>query len=110
MTNQSIKPNLTPTMMGMVPYREAAHCAEVILASCPEAVRLPIMTGSFRWALEGIPLLSFNSQKKCVIMLPPEENEEKLLEFYDRIEQDDLDYFPNPACRPVPGIGRGPWR
>ena len=98
MASQAPLPSFTPTMMATVPYREAAHCADIVLASCPQAARLPVMSGAFRWAMEGIPLIYFNREKKSIVMKPPEENEEQLLEFYDHVENDDLDYFATTAA------------
>ena len=67
--------------------------ARLIMNHCPEAPRLPIMTRSFRWMYEGLPCLHLDHEKKQVYMLPPKEREAEVLEFYDRVEADDLDYF-----------------
>jgi len=80
-------------MMAAVPYRDMNRAADIILKCFPEAPCLPIMTRSLRWMFEGIPCLIIDREKKQVRMAPPEERESEVIEFYERIEQDDLDYF-----------------
>ena len=93
MKEKQPRPFFAATMMSTVPYRDAAKTAEIILKSCPQAPRLPIMTRSFRWLYEGIPCLILDREKKRVFMAPPEQREAEVLEFYDRVENDDLEYF-----------------
>ncbi|MBW1643481.1 MAG: hypothetical protein JRJ39_09785 [Deltaproteobacteria bacterium] len=93
MNNSFKKPNFTPTMMAAVPYRDMDRAADVILKCFPEAPCLPIMTRSLRWMFEGIPCLIIDREKKQVLMSPPEERESEVIEFYERVEKDDLDYF-----------------
>ncbi len=87
------KPNFAATALSSVPYRDTAHCVQVILENFSEAPFLPVMTRSMRYQMEGLPCLIFNREKKVITMAPPEEREEELLAFYDRVEQGDLDYF-----------------
>jgi hypothetical protein len=87
------KPCFTGTMMGAVPYREMERAVEVILECLPEAPSLPIMTRGTRWMLEGIPCLVFDRERRIVYFDLSTEREGEILEFYDRIEDDDLDYF-----------------
>lgn len=98
MTKDAIRPNLAATMMAAVPFRDPQLTARIILDNCPEAPRLPIMTRSFRWLYEGVPCLHLDKKKKQVYMLPPEEREEEVLAFYERVEADDLDYFATTAA------------
>jgi len=87
------KPCFAATMMGAVPYRELERAASVILECLPEAPSLPVMTRSIRWMVEGIPCLVFDREKKVVRFDLSTEREGEILEFYERIEADDLDYF-----------------
>jgi hypothetical protein len=87
------KPYLTATMMAAVPYRDVERAGAVILENFPEAPCLPVMTRSIRWMLEGVPCLLFDREKRQIYMVPPEEREDELLEFYSSYEQGDLDYF-----------------
>lgn len=80
-------------MMGAVPYRDVAHAAEVILKNFPSAPRIPIMTRSIRWMLEGIPGIVIDREKKQVFMVPPEERADEVIDFYERVENEDLDHF-----------------
>jgi len=93
MKNRFQKPKFAASGIAAVPYRDKAHCVQVILENFPEAPFLPVMTRGIRWMLEGIPCLVINREKKRITMAPPEEREEELLEFYDRVEQGDLNYF-----------------
>lgn len=87
------KPNFAATMMAAVPYRDITKAGRVILENFPEAPCLPVMTRSMRWLLEGVPCLVIDRKQKQIFMVPPEEREEELLEFYSRYDQGDLDYF-----------------
>jgi hypothetical protein len=87
------KPCFAGTMMGAVPYREMDRASQIILECFPEAPCLPIMTRSTRWMLEGIPCLVFDRERRIVYFDLSTEREGEILEFYDRIEADDLDYF-----------------
>ncbi len=87
------KPCFAGTMMGAVPYREMDRASEVILKCLPEAPSLPIMTRGIRWMLEGIPCLVFDRERRIVYFDLSTEREGEILDFYDRIEADDLDYF-----------------
>lgn len=87
------KPCFAATMMGAVPYREMDRAAEIILECFPEAPCLPNMTRSIRWMLEGIPCLVFDQERRIVYFDLSGEREGEILEFYDRIEADDLEYF-----------------
>lgn len=91
------KPCFAATMMGAVPYRELERAATVILDCLPEAPSLPIMTRSIRWMLEGIPCLVFDREKRVVRFDLSTEREGEILEFYERLEADDLDYFATTA-------------
>jgi intein/homing endonuclease len=87
------RPEFAATMMGAVPYRDMEYAANVILEKFPEAPRIPIMTRSIRWMLEGVPCIQINREKSQIIMVPPEEREEDVVNFYERVEREDLDYF-----------------
>ena len=86
-------PEFAATMMGAVPYRDVEYAADVILKNFPEAPRLPIMTRSIRWMLQGLPCIEINREKGQILMVPPEEREEDVLAFYESVEGEDLDYF-----------------
>ena len=87
------KPNFTATMLANVPYKDMERTAEVIMKYFPEAPCLPVTTRSMRWLLEGIPCLIFDREKRSVFLDPSPEREHELIEFYERYEQQDLDYF-----------------
>ncbi len=93
MAESRIRPCFAATMMASVPIRDVSQMVRLILDHCPQAPRLPIMTRSFRWMYEGLPCLHLDHGKKQAYMVPPEEREAEVLEFYDRVEADDLDYF-----------------
>jgi len=86
-------PEFAATMMGAVPYRDMDYAADVILKNFPEAPRIPIMTRSIRWMLEGLPCIEINREKGQIIMVPPEEREGDVVDFYERVESEDLDFF-----------------
>lgn len=86
-------PNFTGTMMGFVPYRDMERALRVILDNFPEAPCLPVMTRSIKWMLEGIPCVVIDRKKRQILLDPSPEREHELIEFYDRYEQQDLDYF-----------------
>ncbi len=93
----SEKPRFAATMMGAVPYREMDRAVEIILECFPEAPSLPIMTRSTRWMLEGIPCLVFDRERRIVYFDLSTEREGEILDFYDHIEADDLEYFATTA-------------
>lgn len=93
MPEHNIRPCFAATMMASIPFRDIELTTRLILDHCPEAPRLPIMTRSFRWMYEGLPCLHLDREKKQAYMMPPEERESEVLEFYDRVEADDLDFF-----------------
>jgi len=87
------RPCFAATMMGVTPYRDIDHAARSILKYLPEAPCLPALTRSIRWMLEGLPCLVFDRVKKNVYFDLSTEREPEIIEFYDRYEADDLDYF-----------------
>jgi hypothetical protein len=87
------RPFFAATSLTMVPFRDMAKTARLILENMPEAPVLPVMTRSYRWLLEGFPCLVIDPEKRTVSMAPPEQREAEVLEFYDRVEKDDLDHF-----------------
>lgn len=87
------KPCFTPTMMAAVPYRDMQHAADIILTCFPEAPCLPVLTRSVRWLLEGIPCLLLDRKRRSIYFDLSTERESELLEFYERYEANDLDYF-----------------
>jgi len=93
MPESSIRPCFAATMMASVPFRDVSQMARLIMDHCPEAPRLPIMTRSFRWLYEGLPCLHLDGEKKQAYMLPPEDREAEILEFYERVEADDVNSF-----------------
>jgi hypothetical protein len=87
------KPHFAATMIAAVPYRDIQKTIQVILDNFPEAPCLPSLTLNIRWMLEGIPCLVFDRVKRRVFLDPSPEREQELIEFYDRYEAQDLDYF-----------------
>jgi hypothetical protein len=93
MEKSMLRPEFTATMMGAVPYRDIDYATDVILKNFPVAPRIPIMTMSIRWVLEGIPCVKIDRKKKTILMVPPEEREEEVLSFYESVENDNLAHF-----------------
>ena len=87
------KPQFAATMMGAVPYRNIDYTAQVILKNFPEAPRIPLLTRSIRYMIEGLPCMLIDREKRRILMVPPEEREEEVIEFYERVENEDLDFF-----------------
>ena len=87
------KPRFAATMLGMVPYESMEKTAEVVFEHFPEAIRLPLVTRSFEWISEGMPCLEVDWGKSEAVMVPPEEREQEVIEFYEKCEQEDLDHF-----------------
>jgi hypothetical protein len=80
-------------MLGGVPYETMDRAAEVMFKHFPETLRLPVLTRSFEWISEGVPCLEVDWETSAFLMVPPEEREEEVVEFYEKVEQDDLDHF-----------------
>ena len=93
MPEKNVKPNFAATMMASIPHRDTERAIETILTNFPEAPCLPVMTRSIRWLLEGIPCVVIDREKRQIFLDPSPERENEILEFYDRYEQEDLDYF-----------------
>ena len=93
MTKKIQKPNFAATMMGAVPYRDTERALDAIIGNFPEAPCLPVMTRGIRWVLEGIPCVVINREKHEILLDASPERENEIIEFYDRVESDDLDYF-----------------
>jgi len=87
------KPCFAATAMGVAPYRDVGHAARTILKCLPEAPCLPALTRSIRWMLEGLPCLVFDRKRRMVYFDLSTEREVEIIEFYDRYEAEDLDYF-----------------
>jgi len=87
------KPNFTATNMGNVPYRESQDAVHSVLQYFPEAPRLPVTSRTMKWLIEGFPCLVFDRKRRQVLMDPSPEREAEIIEFYDRYESNDLDYF-----------------
>ncbi|MFP4194939.1 MAG: hypothetical protein ACLFRO_08355 [Desulfobacterales bacterium] len=87
------KPCFAATSMAFLPHRDATRAVEVIVDNFPEAPCLPVLSRSIRHMLEGIPCVVFDREKKQVFLDPSPEREDEILEFYDRVENNDLDAF-----------------
>lgn len=87
------KPFFSATSMAFMPHKDVQRAVDVILENFPVAPCLPVLSRSIKHMLEGIPCLVFDRVKKQVLLDPSPERESELLEFYDRVEADDLDAF-----------------
>ncbi len=88
-----VRPRLAASMLGGVPYETMDKAVEVMYEHFPETLRLPVLTRSFEWISEGVPCLQVDWEKGDFLMVPPEEREQEVIEFYEKVEQGDLDYF-----------------
>jgi hypothetical protein len=87
------RPKFAATMMAMVPYETMEKTAEVMFEHFPETICLPQVTRTFEWISEGMACLDSDWEKSDLLMVPPEEREQEVIEFYEKVEQEDLDYF-----------------
>lgn len=87
------KPCFAATSMAFLPHRDPGRAVDVIVENFPEAPCLPVLSRSIRHMLEGIPCLVFDREKKQVFLDPSPEREKEILEFYDRVERQDLEAF-----------------
>lgn len=87
------RPRFSATLLSMVPYETMEKTAEVVLEHFPETLRLPVVTRSFEWISEGMPCLEADWEKGEFLMVPPEEREQEVIEFYEKVEREDLDSF-----------------
>ena len=89
----AFQPRFMATHLAAVPQRDSKQVCRLILDHFPEAPCLPRLTRSTRMYLEGMPCLVIDSERgKLSFDLSPE-REHELLEFYERVIADDVDYF-----------------
>lgn len=89
----TFKPQFMATHLAAVPQRDSKQVCRLILDHFPEAPCLPRLTRSTRMYLEGMPCLVIDSERgKLSFDLSPE-REHELLEFYEHVLADDVDYF-----------------
>jgi hypothetical protein len=79
--------------MAFLPHRDLERAVSLILENFPEAPCLPALSRSIRHMLEGLPCLVFDREKKRVLLDPGPEREAEIIEFYERVEADDLEAF-----------------
>ncbi|MFW6082034.1 MAG: hypothetical protein ACOC7W_08975 [Desulfosalsimonas sp.] len=87
------KPCFAATSMAFLPHRDTTAAVDAILKNFPEAPCLPVLSRSIRHMLEGLPALVFDRQKKQVRLDPSPEREKEIIEFYDNVENNNLDAF-----------------
>jgi hypothetical protein len=81
------------THLAAMPHRDPTQACRVILQYFQEAPAIPRLTRSTRMYLEGIPCLVVDSEKRRLWFDISPQREKELLEFYERYEADDVDYF-----------------
>jgi hypothetical protein len=81
------------THLSAMPHRDPEQACRVILSHFPEAPCIPRLTKSTRMYLEQVPCLVIDSEKRRLWFDLSPEREKELLEFYERYEADDLEYF-----------------
>ena len=86
-------PWFAATSMAFLPHRDAERAVEVILENFPEAPCLPVLSRSIKHMLEGLPCVVLDREKKRVFLDPSPEREAEIIEFYERVEADDLAAF-----------------
>jgi hypothetical protein len=86
-------PQFMATHLAAMPHRDAQKACRFILDHFPEAPCIPRLTKSTRMFLEGMPCLVVDSEKRRLWFDLTPQREGELLEFYERYEADDLNYF-----------------
>lgn len=81
------------THLAAMPHRDAEKACRFILNCFPEAPCIPRFTKSTRMYLEGMPCVVVDSEKRRLWFDLTPGREGELIEFYERYEADDLDYF-----------------
>lgn len=89
----TFKPQFMATHLAAVPQRDSKRVCRLILDHFPEAPCLPRLTRSTRMYLEGMPCLVVDSERGKLSFDLSQEREHELLEFYEHVLADDLDYF-----------------
>ncbi|MBS3809934.1 MAG: hypothetical protein KGY38_07270 [Desulfobacterales bacterium] len=87
------KPCFAATSMAFLPHRDLGKAVETIVENFPEAPCLPVLSRNIKHMLEGIPCVEFDREKKQVYLDPSPDRENEILEFYNRVENNDLDAF-----------------
>ena len=82
-----------PTHLAAMPHRNPEQACRLILEHFPEAPGIPRLTKSMRMYLDGIPCLVLDSEKRRLWFDVSPRREKELIEFYERIEANDLDSF-----------------
>src|SRR3989304_3597228 len=99
----AFQPRFMATHLAAVPQRDSKQVCRLILDHFPEAPCLPRLTRSTRMYLEGMPCLVIDSERgKLSFDLSPE-REHELLEFYERVIADDVEYLAISEA-PAPGV------
>ena len=88
-----VLPRFIATHLAAMPHRNLEQACRVILQYFQEAPAIPRLTRSTRMYLEGIPCLVVDSEKRRLWFDISPQREKELLEFYERYEADDVDYF-----------------
>ena len=89
----SFSPDFMATHLAAVPQRDPEEACRLIIKNFPEAPGIPRLTKSTRMYLENVPCLVIDSEKRKLWFDLSPEREHELLEFYDKCESGDLDYF-----------------
>lgn len=89
----SFRPRFMATHGPQMPKGDVEQTVRTIVKYFPEAPCLPSFYQSMRMFLDGMPCATINKERgKLIFDLSPE-REGELLEFYERVLADDVDYF-----------------
>ena len=87
------RPRFMATHLASVPHRDPQQVCRLILDNFPEAPTLPRLTKSTRMFLEGMPCLVVDAERRKLSFDLSPQREEELLQFYERVLADDVNYF-----------------
>ncbi len=89
----NFSPNCMATHLAAMAHRDPEQACGLIIKYFPEAPGIPRLTKSTRMYLEGIPCLVVDSARRKLWFDISPRREKELIEFYDKCEAEDLNYF-----------------
>lgn len=87
------QPRFMATSLATMAQRDAADVCAITLANFPEAPAVPRLSKTVRMFLESLPCLTIDSERGKLIFDLSGGRESELVDFYEHIISEDLDYF-----------------